>query len=189
MSLALLPAAARADQPWKNGGGVTREIAAWPPGADLAGFEWRISTATVAAAGPFSNFPGVDRILLVLAGGLALRIDSAPMQVLRSGDPPLAFPGDVPVEAELTDGPVTDLNIMVRRGVWTAEARRMSVLDPMLMAATGEIDFVITLGPAQVEGLDAPMAYADAARFTGGIQVTPAAGPLNAIQVSLSRLD
>ncbi|HZF82215.1 MAG TPA: HutD family protein, partial [Burkholderiaceae bacterium] len=29
--------------PWKNGGGSTREILCWPPGADMHGFDWRVS--------------------------------------------------------------------------------------------------------------------------------------------------
>lgn len=43
--------------PWKNGGGVTVEIAIHPPGASVNAFDWRISMATVAQDGPFSSFP------------------------------------------------------------------------------------------------------------------------------------
>ena len=28
---------------WKNGGGVTHELAVWPDGADLSGFDARLS--------------------------------------------------------------------------------------------------------------------------------------------------
>ena len=52
----LLSAARRAAVPWKNGGGVTREVAAHPAGASLEDFDWRVSTAEVRAAGPFSGF-------------------------------------------------------------------------------------------------------------------------------------
>ena len=54
---------------WKNGGGVTHELAVWPDGADLSGFDARLSMAEVAADGPFSAFPGIDRTLAVLDGG------------------------------------------------------------------------------------------------------------------------
>ena len=53
--------------PWKNGGGSTTEIAVEPSGASLDTFAWRISVARVAADGPFSEFPGIDRTLAVLA--------------------------------------------------------------------------------------------------------------------------
>ncbi|HEU4539125.1 MAG TPA: HutD family protein, partial [Polyangiaceae bacterium] len=68
-SLDALPA-----QPWKNGGGTTREIAAMPPDAGTSGFAWRVSVAEIARPGPFSAFPGVDRQIVLLAGeGVRLR--------------------------------------------------------------------------------------------------------------------
>ena len=48
--------------PWKNGGGVTTEIA--KDGSEP--FLWRASRAQVASDGPFSYFPGYDRILIIL---------------------------------------------------------------------------------------------------------------------------
>ena len=60
----LIPYAGLVAAPWKNGGGCTTEIAIAPPGASLDAFEWRISLATIAASGPFSAFPGVDRTLV-----------------------------------------------------------------------------------------------------------------------------
>ena len=57
------PASARQFRPWKNGGGETAEIAVSPAGAGFDDFDWRISTAIVAQSGPFSGFPGVDRVL------------------------------------------------------------------------------------------------------------------------------
>ena len=80
----ILPAAARAAVPWKNGGGLTREVAIHPPGSDLGTFEWRVSIAQVRAAGPFSSFPGVDRQLAVLAGELALVIADAVPRTLTA---------------------------------------------------------------------------------------------------------
>lgn len=61
--------------PWKNGGGVTVEIAIHPPSASMDAFDWRISMATVAQDGPFSSFPGIDRTLAIIEGnGMALAI-------------------------------------------------------------------------------------------------------------------
>ena len=47
--------------PWKNGLGVTAQIAIHPPGATLADFTWRISSAEVRGSNPFSNFAGTPR--------------------------------------------------------------------------------------------------------------------------------
>src|SRR5471032_2321477 len=62
--------------PWKNGGGVTRELAAFPPHSNFADFIWRVSVADVHADGAFSTFPGIDRQIALLEGaGLTLRFD------------------------------------------------------------------------------------------------------------------
>ena len=112
----LLPASRRAAQPWKNGGGVTREVAVFPPKSDMDGFDWRVSIADVASNGPFSLFPGIDRTLTILSGaGIMLELDRD-VEFVPPGRP-FAFPGDKPAAATLLDGPVTDLNVMSRRGV------------------------------------------------------------------------
>ncbi len=55
---------------WRNGGGETREIIGYPPGAN--DFAWRASIATIASNGPFSAFTGVDRIITLLNGSPVL---------------------------------------------------------------------------------------------------------------------
>ncbi|MDR0227427.1 MAG: HutD family protein [Burkholderiaceae bacterium] len=110
-----------AASPWKNGGGSTREIACWPPGADMEAFAWRISVATIAQAGPFSAFAGVDRQIMLLDGdGVHLRGEGID-HVL--GDPwrPFAFSGDVALDCSLLGGTSTDFNVMARRGRWQAQ--------------------------------------------------------------------
>ena len=49
---------------WKNGGGVTREVAKSPSQAPF----WRVSIANVDQEGPFSSFVDLDRILTVIEG-------------------------------------------------------------------------------------------------------------------------
>lgn len=112
-----LRAADHRRMPWKNGGGETAEIAVHPAGADLAAFDWRVSMATVASDGPFSLFPGIDRTLAVLSGaGIRLDVAGFAGQRLTPESPPLAFPADAPAGASLIAGPITDLNVMTRRG-------------------------------------------------------------------------
>lgn len=146
----VLRAADRIAMPWKNGGGVTREVAAFPPDADLDGFEWRISLAQIAADGPFSTFPGVDRVLTVIDGaGLLLTVDER-MLALDAASPPLTFPGEAQVSARLTDGPVSDLNVMVRRGVWRARTRRLTVAGASEVAARARVTLVLALDPLRI---------------------------------------
>jgi environmental stress-induced protein Ves len=103
--------------PWKNGGGETVEVIVYPEGAGLSDFGWRVSMATVASDGPFSVFPGMDRTLAVLSGeGITLAIDGLGERLLTPKTAPLAFPADAPTTARLAGGPITDLNVMTRRG-------------------------------------------------------------------------
>ncbi|MGW9510371.1 HutD/Ves family protein, partial [Embleya sp. NPDC055610] len=130
--------------PWRNGGGDTREIAcegSAGAGGDSADFGWRASIATIAADGPFSPFPGVDRTITLLAGaGVRLIADGggapgAPPLDQRLDRPgvPFAFSGDLRLRARLLGdgGAVRVLNIMTRRGRWTADVRRIDAPVPL----------------------------------------------------------
>ena len=96
---------------WRNGGGVTRELVAWPhPQA----WRWRVSVAEVASSGPFSRFDGVQRWLAILDGaGVRLSCDTKTVE-LTDHSAPLNFDGADPVDCELLGGSVRDLNLMVR---------------------------------------------------------------------------
>jgi len=108
--------------PWKNGGGSTVELAISPADAGLEDFAWRISTAQVAVDGAFSSFPGIDRSLAVLAGnGVCLQRADGQREMLLSGGAIAVFGGEEAISAHLLDGPITDLNLMTRRGVWKHE--------------------------------------------------------------------
>jgi len=101
--------------PWANGGGITYEVASAPAGSDLASFNWRISMAEVRESGSFSTFSGIDRVLTVLGpSDLVLFINDD--EVLSRRYEPVHFSGSDDVRAELVDGPITDLNVMTRRG-------------------------------------------------------------------------
>jgi len=103
--------------PWKNGGGVTREIVCQPPGAGMDSFAWRISIAHIARDGPFSAFPGVDRVITLLEGdGVHLRsTDGTVDHRLDQPLHPFAFSGEAPVDATLLEGDCHDFNVMTRR--------------------------------------------------------------------------
>jgi len=108
--------------PWKNGGGVTREVAAFPEGSGLDAFIWRVSIADVAQAGPFSRFAGIDRTLVLLSGaGMLLDEAQGPTHALTQPLDIARFAGETAIEAHLVDGATRDFNLMVRRGVATGE--------------------------------------------------------------------
>lgn len=108
--------------PWKNGGGVTREIACHPPGAGMSNFDWRVSIAHIASDGPFSLFPGVDRLITLLRGGGVHLFDEGAQVDHRLDTPlvPFAFAGEVPVHARLLTGDCHDFNVMTRRAKCSA---------------------------------------------------------------------
>lgn len=120
MPCTLLDPATAIAMPWKNGSGTTLELAIAPRGASLEDFAWRISSAQVAVDGAFSSFPGVDRSLAVLAGnGLRLQREDGRVETLHSDGVIAVFSGEEAISAQLLDGPITDLNLMTRRGLWT----------------------------------------------------------------------
>ncbi|WP_086722388.1 HutD/Ves family protein [Streptomyces carpinensis] len=123
MALQILRAAERTPAPWKNGGGVTSQVAACPEGAGTDDFLWRVSVADVASSGPFSAFEGVDRIITVVDGpGMALTVDGV-SHVMAAPYEPFAFCGDAATECQLLGGPIVDFNVMVRRAEMTADVR------------------------------------------------------------------
>lgn len=129
---------------WKNGGGETAEIAIFPEGATLDTFDWRISMATVAADGPFSTFPGVDRTLCILKGkGLTLFPDSRGAILVEAAGQPVAFPSEVPITARLMDGQVTDFNVMTRRGRFRHHVSRMTLTGPADLKRHGLLMLVL----------------------------------------------
>lgn len=178
----LIPAEAFRRMPWKNGGGVTAEIAAFPDGAALDAFGWRVSTAQVGQDGPFSLFPGVERTLAVLSGrGLRLTLDGRPAHDMTIDSAPFSFPADVPTQARLIDGPIEDLNVMTRRGVWRHRVTRETLSGASVVAGaetrllycqSGEV--VVSDGgvPLTVRGGDAVIAENRAIHVTAAAAAT-----------------
>lgn len=111
MSWAFIPLDQVAPTPWRNGGGTTRELLAWPAAHD---WKVRISVAEVERDGPFSPFPGVERWFTVLSGGgVALTIDGKAHE-LAMRDQPLRFRGEADTACRLLAGATQDFNLMLR---------------------------------------------------------------------------
>ena len=106
----LFRAATRPAVKWKNGGGITRPVASAP--GKMREFGWRRSLADVTSAGPFSVFPGISRLMGILAGRLRLEVQGmAPVELAPCG-PAFAFPGDAPTHGAPLGGLVRDINLM-----------------------------------------------------------------------------
>ena len=132
---------------WKNGGGVTHEIARHPVGD---GWQWRISIAEVGVDGPFSLFLGMTRILTVIDGaGIDLLSADGVMEARLHR--PVFFPGDLDVTARLVGGPVRNLNL-----IYDADAVEPAVevvLGPALLNyADGTVGFLCLSGAVTVAG-------------------------------------
>lgn len=97
--------------PWKNGGGLTRELVSSPRVAGAPVPDWRVSLADIEQPGPFSTFPGVDRVITLLEGPAAVLTSDTWTHTLVPGDP-FRFSGDDAVTCGLPHGPCRVLNVM-----------------------------------------------------------------------------
>ncbi|MDR3426882.1 HutD family protein [Silvimonas sp.] len=147
-NVTLIRAATLTATPWKNGGGVTREITCDPPGAGLDDFIWRISVADVNQAGPFSRFAGVDRTLVLLAGdGMVLQEENSLQHALLQPLDHHQFAGETAITATLPGGATQDFNLMVRRdlaraalNIWhNAHEHRFATETAVLFCASGSL--------------------------------------------------
>ena len=122
--------------PWRYGGGVTRELAVWPPEGE---WQWRMSVAEVEASGPFSRFEGVQRWFAVLSGaGVRLDIDGQ-THTLDVNTEPHQFDGAADTQCTLLAGPTRDFNLMLRRlGARAAERSAQVKEEPAKRAGDTE---------------------------------------------------
>lgn len=180
MTFELRRSAEHVRRPWRNGGGMTAEVAAWPPDADAASaFDWRVSFADVDGSGDFSLFPGVDRVITLLDGpAMTLRFPRV-TEVLELFQP-FAFDGGLSVACTVA-GPTRDLNVMTRRGRVRADVEILELTgagavhdldagEPLLLIGlTGSIDAAAgqeaaPLLPGDVLVTDRPLTAAGSGR-------------------------
>lgn len=169
-------AADRRTMPWKNGGGVTHEL--WREGEGAAGFALRVSIAEVAADGPFSRFPGVDRVIALLEGrGMTLTRADGTVVRLDTPGAPFAFAGEDDWTGALVDGPTLDVNVMTDR------ATRRAVVEP-LGPGVVPAGLVFALGTGTLAG--APVERFGLARLDGPALATMAVLSIRVYSVGMS---
>jgi uncharacterized protein len=102
--------------PWKNGGGVTIDIAvAMLPGFTPGGWDgiiWRFSRTAIVTPGAFSDLSGYDRELALVSGeGLVLETTAGEIDVRRPFKP-VHFAGETKIVSRLEAGPVEVVNLI-----------------------------------------------------------------------------
>ncbi len=160
--------------PWKNGGGVTLDIAgAHRPGFDPAGWDgmiWRLGRTRIETPGPFSEpsrlrSPAGCRRWL--RSGAACPAGRPPLDV-RQPFHAVRFAGDWPIDSELTAGPVGVLNLLADR---TAMAIALSfVAAPAAATLEAARSIVLALAPTRVrlDGVPVSLTQDGAFSIAGG---------------------
>ena len=133
--------------PWKNGGGITHEAIRVPATRDP--FLWRVSLAQIDSSGPFSDFAGYDRKMVLLQGpGIELTHGNGQHRVLKNVGDCVEFAGAMPTHCELLAGPCVDLNLMVAESL-RSTARVERLVDGLIATADGETTLIF--------GIESPM--------------------------------
>ncbi|HEY6483486.1 MAG TPA: HutD family protein [Steroidobacteraceae bacterium] len=147
----VLRQASFAAQPWKNGGGVTREICREPP---VGEFDWRLSLATIDRPGSFSPFPGYARTLVLVSGaGVQLQFGDHGQSSLSTIGSRVCFDGAWPVDCTLRDGPSTDLNLIVSMQRAQSTSRCLQLTDTERIVTTDWTETIVCCicGEVQIE--------------------------------------
>ena len=154
----LIRASAYREQVWKNGGGLTREIAA----AD----SWRLSIATIQRDGPFSEYRGFDRTIVAIEGD-QVELEVNGTRIALAPFEPFEFAGEDSVYARVL-GKARDLNVMSARDAFAHDlaivhGRERFILDEdettFVIAIDGDVNVGDTMLHAgdtlALEGVDA----------------------------------
>ena len=186
--------------PWRNGGGLTRELDA--RAGEGGGFDWRLSLADIDRDGPFSALPGDDRVFALLEGVVALRFGDDELRVATGDDAaPLCFPGEAAPHAALRGGPVRALNLMLARGRCAGAMRRAALaageapdpgwVDARRAAARGApavaSHLLVVAGGIEADGIRA--GPGEALGFDGPPGHVRATEPSTVLQTLVLRLD
>jgi len=157
--------------PWKNGGGVTIDIAddyapGTPPGS-WSGMLWRFGRTQIVTPAPFSDLSGFDRILTVIGGrGLWLDIAGGISLDVREPFRPVRFRGEDRIVSRLEAGPVAVLNLLADRATHAIDVSILAggatcALDATINVVYALEDSVVTIDDSL------PLASDEALRIDG----------------------
>ena len=151
---------------WKNGMGVSWEIAAFREDG-LSDFSWRLAKARIVADVPFSIYPGMDRVFMQLQGqGLDLEFEGGRVIEVHESFVPHSFSCDVPLNCKLLDGPCMDLNLFTARGRFHSEVSVVEIARQQeILSGSATTVFFGLAGSCRLKagGLSIDLAEGDAA--------------------------
>ncbi len=164
-------------KPWVNGAGTRQELASSQQHAPPA---WWLSVAKIERDCPFSTYPGLARLHVIIAGpgthlvGEGVDLHAQPMV-------PVAFDGDTALECRLNGGPCTAFNVIydpvqIRPDLAVLEAGAHEV-------TAREIAVFCVSGSASVNGSGLQAGQGVVVQSAAAITVTPIA------KVLCARLD
>ncbi|MFM4994924.1 HutD family protein [Aeromonas sanarellii] len=128
--------------PWKNRQGTTAQILISPKGASLdkLDFDYRLSSAPIKTAGPFSKFPGYQRILLPVSGA-GFVLNGHPYATFEAAH----FSGDDETHCELLKKEVTDLGLIYHPERVSANVRVLNVPFPLTLTLEADKTYLCHL--------------------------------------------
>jgi environmental stress-induced protein Ves len=158
--------------PWKNGGGVTVDIAdAYAPGVEPGawhGMLWRVGHTRIVAGGPFSDLAGYDRILTVIGGrGLLLDIEHGATLDVREPFRPVRFRGEDRIVSRLEAGPVRVLNLLADRTRYAIDVVILNGGDAHVLDHAIHIAYALENSAVAVDGASLALADDEALRVEG----------------------
>jgi len=138
---------------WKNGQGVSFDIAGEPDESGWSNIVWRVATAEIGQDSDFSDLAGFDRTFTAIAGrGLTLEPAGRPPMIVQELYQPVSFPGEWRIRCRLHDGPARAFNVMTTRGV---ARHRVDILRAGTMIEPGKLILVHPfIGSAQFGATD-----------------------------------
>jgi uncharacterized protein len=113
--------------PWKNGRGVTTDIAAlYRPEAksrDWTEMLWRFGRTPILENGPYSDLTGFERLQVLIAGdGFTIHTeDGAVHRDLSRTYVPVRYDGGTKLTGRLNGGPVETVNFLYRRDTFDGD--------------------------------------------------------------------
>ena len=156
MSIMRLDPKAYRRTPWKNGGGLTIDIADdYAPGVtpgSWSGMRWRFGRTRIVTPGPFSDLSGFDRILTVIGGrGLTLEVAGGAALDVREPFRPVRFRGEDRIVSRLEAGPVAVLNLLADRSAYAIDVAILSGGDARALDSAISIVYALEDGAVAID--------------------------------------
>jgi environmental stress-induced protein Ves len=124
--------------PWKNGGGMTQDLLSVPCSREET--HWRVSIARIDRGGPFSSYPGIDRVLMPIDGD-GVRLEHGEVAPARTAGrfEAVSFDGGWPTQCTLLGGPCRAFNLLLGRAHAAGSLTRRRLKGTAPFAAPGAI--------------------------------------------------